>query len=182
EKYTEQLKNARLVGTVKGRDLVGRTYDPLFPFFRDTPNAFRVLAGDFVDTEEGTGVVHMAPGFGEDDQMLCQANGIPVVCPVDNAGRFTAEVPPYQNMLVFDANKEITRELKQARVLVRHETYLHMYPHCWRTDEPLIYKALNSWYVKVTSIRDRMVELNQQIDWIPSHIRDVLFGKWLEGA
>jgi isoleucyl-tRNA synthetase len=181
-KYQEQLKKAALVGVVKGRELVGRTYRPLFPYFADTPNAFRVLAGDFVDTEEGTGVVHIAPGFGEDDQILAQANGISLVCPVDNSGRFTSEVPPYEGMLVFDANKEIIQEIKRAHALVKHETYMHMYPHCWRTDTPLIYKALSSWYVKVTAIRDRMIEVNREITWIPSHIRDGLFGKWLEGA
>jgi len=182
EKYEKQLGDAERVGTVKGSSLVGRTYTPLFPFFADTENAFRVLSGEFVNTEEGTGVVHMAPGFGEDDHAVCVANDIPVVCPVDHRGRFTSLVPDYQDTLVFDANKTIIKDLKERGALVKHETYLHNYPHCWRTDEPLIYKAMSSWFVKVSEISDRMVELNQQITWIPDHVKDGSMGKWLEGA
>jgi isoleucyl-tRNA synthetase len=177
-----ELEGARRVGTIPGRELVGRRFRPLFPFFEGTENAFRVLAGDFVNTEEGTGIVHCAPGFGEDDMLLCEAAGIPVVCPVDDSGCFTAEVPPWQGLQVFDANKPIVRDLKERGLLVRQETYVHSYPHCWRTGTPLIYKAVNSWYVKVTAFRDRMVELNQQINWIPENVKDGRFGKWLEGA
>ncbi len=182
EKYADFLEGAREVGTIRGQELVGRTYEPLFPYFKEQPNAFRVLGAEFVDTEEGTGVVHMAPGFGEDDQVVCAENGIEVVCPVDDSGKYTAEITDYVGLQVFDANKPIIRRLKDEGRLVKHETYVHNYPHCWRTDEPLIYKALSSWYVQVTAIRDRMVELNQQINWIPEHIKDGQFGKWLEGA
>ncbi|MCB9831027.1 MAG: isoleucine--tRNA ligase [Planctomycetes bacterium] len=184
-KYAKELSAAEQVGTISGSDLVGRTYRPLFPYFSGHDQAasfFRILAGDFVDTEEGTGVVHLAPGFGEDDQAVCAANGIAVVCPVDDRGRFTAEVTDYVGMQVFEANKPIIKRLKDEGRLVRHETYVHNYPHCWRTDEPLIYKALSSWYVKVTDFRERMVELNREINWIPGHIKDGQFGKWLEGA
>jgi isoleucyl-tRNA synthetase len=181
-KYEAELGTAERVGSVKGHELVGRTYHPLFPFFADTEGAFRVLGADFVDVEEGTGTVHLAPGFGEDDMAVCHAEGIPVVVPVDEAGNFTGEVPPWEGENVLAANKGIIRTLKDRGALIRHETYLHNYPHCWRTDEPLIYRAMNSWYVKVTEFRDRMVELNQRIDWIPAHVRDGLFGKWLEGA
>ena len=182
EKYDKQLEQAERYGSIKGRDLLDRGYEPLFPFFKNQPNAFRVLSGDFVNTEEGTGVVHMAPGFGEDDLNTCRANGIEVVMPVDNAGRFTAEVAPYEGQLVFDANRQIIRDLRDMGRLIKHETYLHNYPHCWRTDQPLIYKAVNSWYVKVTAFRDRMVELNQGINWVPGHIRDGRFGRWLAEA
>jgi isoleucyl-tRNA synthetase len=182
ERFEPALAGARRVGSLRGRELVGRRYRPLFPFFEGTPGAFRVLAGDFVDTQEGTGIVHLAPGFGEDDMALCQAEGIPVVCPVDEAGRFTAEIPPWAGVLVFEANRGILRALREAGRVVREEIILHSYPHCWRTDEPLIYRALSSWYVKVTAFRDRMVELNQRIRWVPEHIRDGLFGNWLEGA
>ena len=182
EKYDKQLENASRYGTVKGQELVERAYEPLFPFFASTPNAFRVLPGEFVNTEEGTGIVHMAPGFGEDDLNTCRAHGIPVVMPVDNTGKFTSEVPSYEGQLVFDANRQIIRDLRDRGVLVKHETYLHNYPHCWRTDQPLIYKAVNAWYVKVTAFRDRMVELNQDINWVPSHIRDGRFGRWLAEA
>ena len=182
EKYEQQLHNAAKVRTVKGSELVGRRYKPLFPFFADTPNAFRILEGDFVSTEEGTGVVHMTPGFGEDDQRVCEANGIEVIAPVDSQGRFTSDVPDYEGQQVFDANKAIVADLKAAGALVRHETYDHPYPHCWRTDTPLIYKAVSSWFVAVTKIKQRMLELNQEITWVPEHVRDGAFGKWLENA
>lgn len=181
-KYAKELDGAEQVGTLKGADLVGRHYEPLFPYFADHPNAFRVLGADFVETGEGTGVVHMAPGFGEDDQKVCEANDIAVVVPVDGTGAFTSEVADYAGMNVFEANKPIIKDLKQRGVLIKHETYVHNYPHCWRTDEPIIYRALTSWYVEVTKFRDRMLELNQNINWIPDHIRDGQFGKWLEGA
>ena len=182
EKYEQQLHTAAKVRTLKGRELVGRRYKPLFPFFADTANAFRVLEGDFVTTEEGTGVVHMAPGFGEDDQRVCEANGIEVIAPVDSQGRFTSEVPDYAGQQVFDANKAIVADLKAAGALVRHETYDHPYPHCWRTDTPLIYKAVSSWFVDISKIKQRMLELNQEINWVPEHVRDGAFGKWLENA
>ncbi len=181
-KYEKQLANAVRVGTLKGSALLGRTYKPIFPFFAATEGAFRVLAGDFVSTEEGTGIVHMAPGFGEDDLDLCSKHGIPIVVPVDNAGRFTSEVKPYEGQLVFDANKPIIQDLKRMGVLVRQDTIVHNYPHCWRTDTPLIYRAINAWFLKVTDFRERMVELNKGINWIPSHVRDGLFGNWLAGA
>ncbi|HZQ87249.1 MAG TPA: isoleucine--tRNA ligase [Acidimicrobiales bacterium] len=182
DKYEAQLANATRVGTMKGSELVGRRYTPLFPFFADAPNAFVVLSGDFVTTEDGTGTVHMAPGFGEDDQRVCEAAGITTVVPVDQRARFTSEVPPYAGLGVFDANAPIIRDLKDAGVLVRHDTYVHAYPHCWRTDNPLIYKAVSSWFVRVTALRDRLLANNQLIDWTPEHIKDGAFGKWLEGA
>lgn len=182
KKYEPQLKNAKQVGNIKGKDLLGRQYEPLFPYFRSQANAFRVLNGDFVSTDEGTGIVHLAPGFGEDDQRVCDANGIDTVCPVDNAGRFTAEISEFQGQNVLEANKDVIRTLKDRGVVLLHETYTHNYPHCWRTDTPLIYKAVSSWYVRVTDFKDRMVELNKSINWIPSHIRDGSFGKWLENA
>jgi isoleucyl-tRNA synthetase len=180
--YEKELEGATRTGTIKGSELAGHSYTPLFPYFRDHPGAFRVLAADFVTTEDGTGIVHLAPGFGEDDQRVCEAAGIEVVCPVDEQGRFTAEVPDYEGVQVFQANGDVIRDLKAKGVVVRHESYVHSYPHCWRTDTPLIYKAVSSWFVKVTAIKDRMIELNQQIDWVPEHVRDGAFGKWLEGA
>ncbi len=181
-KYERELEGWERKGTLRGVELVGRGYAPLFPFFAEHKNAFHVLPGAFVDTEEGTGIVHIAPGFGEDDQELAAAYDIDVVCPVDGTGRFTAEVVDWAGMNVFEANKPIIADLKRRGFLVRHDTIVHNYPHCWRTDEPLIYRALNSWYVKVTAFRERMVALNQRIRWVPEHIRDGQFGKWLEGA
>ncbi|MEC8252091.1 MAG: isoleucine--tRNA ligase [Planctomycetota bacterium] len=181
--YKKELQGYEEVGKLKGGDLVERTYAPMFDYFADNANSFRVLPGEFVDTSEGTGVVHMAPGFGEDDQKVCEANGIELVCPVDERGRYTAAVRDWAGTLVFDANKEIIKALKDRGVLVRHVTYEHNYPHCWRTREPLIYKALpGAWFVKVTEIKERMQEHNRSIRWIPEHIRDGQFGKWLENA
>ena len=182
ERYSRQLGDARRCGTVGGRDLLGRHYEPLFDYFAGTSGAFVVLGADFVETSEGTGIVHMAPGFGEEDQRLCEQAGINVVVPVDDRGRFTETVGDWAGENVFDANAGIIARLKSRGLVVRHDSIVHNYPHCWRTDTPVIYRALNSWYVRVTAIRDRMVELNQQINWIPAHVRDGRFGNWLEGA
>ena len=182
EAYEKELAGATRIGTLKGADLIGRKYTPLFPFLADTPNAFHVLAADFVSTEDGTGVVHMAPGFGEDDQIACNAVGIPTLCPMDEHGRFTEEVAPWAGIHVFDANPEVIKDLKGRGLVVRHDSYQHSYPHCWRCAEPLVYRAISSWFVAVTAFRDRMVELNQQIRWVPDHIKEGSFGKWLANA
>ncbi len=182
EAYERELADATRVGSLTGSELVGRAYTPLFDFFVDTPHAFQVLSADFVSADDGTGVVHMAPGFGEDDQVACNAVGIPTVCPMDEHGRYTAEVTPWVGEHVFDANPLVIRDLKSRGVVVRHESYDHSYPHCWRCAQPLVYRAISSWFVEVTKIRDRMVELNQQIHWIPGHVKDGSFGKWLANA
>ncbi len=181
-RYAKELEGASRIRTRKGAELIGLSYEPLFPFFKDNEKSFVILGADFVTTEDGTGVVHMAPGFGEDDLEACKQAGIPIVCPVDEAGLFTSEVPTWEGMQVFEANKPIQRTLKEQGRVVRQETYLHNYPHCWRTDTPLIYRAMRSWYVKVTAFRDQMVANNKKIHWIPEHIREGAFGKWLEGA
>ncbi len=182
--YASQFENATQHSTVKGAELVGRTYAPLLPYFadRDDLNAFQVMAGDFVDTAEGSGIVHTAPGFGEDDQRIAEENGMGMVVPVNDQGRFTDEVTDFAGRNVFDANPDIIKFLKEQGRVFSDATYEHNYPHCWRTDEPIIYRALPSWYVKVTDIRDRLVELNQEINWIPDNVKDGRFGKWLEGA
>jgi isoleucyl-tRNA synthetase len=176
------MPGAQVVATCSGADLVGLRYRPMFDFFAGQAAAFVVLAGDFVSTDEGTGIVHMAPGFGEDDQRACEQVGIAVVCPVDSRARFTAEVPAYEGHQVFEANRAIIADLRRMGALVRHESYEHSYPHCWRTDTPLIYKAVSSWFVKVTAVKERMLQLNREINWVPPHVRDGAFGKWLEGA
>jgi isoleucyl-tRNA synthetase len=167
---------------IRASDLVNLTYKPLFDYFAGHPNSFKILSGDFVVEGDGTGIVHLAPGFGEDDQVLCDSKGINLVCPVDNAGKFTKEIHDFVGIQVFDANDSIIIKLKNQGNWLKTEQYIHNYPHCWRTDTPLIYKAVPSWYVKVTAFRDRMVELNQHINWIPAHVKDNLFGKWLENA
>ena len=185
-RYKKQLEHATQVGTLKGKDLVGLSYEPMFPYFSHlkSQGAFKVLSGDFVSTEDGTGIVHIAPGFGQDDFDACRAyaDDFPVVCPVDEAGKFTAEVPDYEGKQVFETNEPIMQWLKEHGLLVKKEQYTHSYPFCWRTDTPLIYKAMSSWFVRVTDFRDEMVQNNQQINWIPEHIKDGRFGKWLEGA
>jgi len=180
--YARELDGAERVGTLKGSELVGRGYAPLFSFLADTPNAFRVLAGDFVTTEDGTGVVHLAPGFGEDDQTACNAVGIPTICPMDEKGCYTAAITPWAGTHVFDANPLVIRHLKEAGHVVRHDTYDHPYPHCWRCAQPLVYRAISSWFVEVTRFRDRMVELNEQIRWAPEYLKHGTFGKWLSNA
>lgn len=180
--YEKELEGAEQVATLKGSELVGRRYTPLFPFFADTENAFQVLGAEFVTTEDGTGVVHMAPGFGEDDQNECNAAGIPTICPMDEHGQYTAEITPWVGRHVFDANTDVIKTLKEMGVVIRHDTYNHSYPHCWRCAEPLVYRAVSSWFVQVTAFRDRMVELNQNINWTPEHIKDGTFGKWIGNA
>ena len=180
--YEKELAGAVQVGTLSGAELVGRHYTPLFPYFADTENAFHVLAADYVSTEDGTGVVHMAPGFGEEDQIVCNAVGIPTICPMDEHGRFTAEVPTFAGVHVFDSNGDIIKDLKARGLVVRHDSIHHSYPHCWRCAEPLVYRAISSWFVQVTAFRDRMVELNQQIRWVPEHVKDGSFGKWIANA
>ncbi len=165
-----------------GADLVGTRYQPPFDFFVGRPNAHQILAADYVTTEDGTGIVHIAPAFGEEDKIVTDAADIEVVNPVDQGGKFTADVPPYQGMHVFESNRTIIHDLKAAGLLLRHETYDHPYPHCWRCDSPLIQRAVSSWFVEVTKFKDRMVELNQQITWVPEHVKDGQFGKWLENA
>ncbi len=180
--YEKELAGAERVGTLKGSELVGRRYAPLFEFFADAPNAFRVLSGDFVTTEDGTGVVHMAPGFGEDDQVTCTAAGIATICPMDEKGCYTSEISPWSGTHVFEANPQVIRHLKDAGRVVRHDSYDHPYPHCWRCSQPLVYRAISSWFVEVTKFRDRMVELNEQIRWVPEHLKHGTFGKWLANA
>jgi isoleucyl-tRNA synthetase len=189
--------SASVLRTVKGAELAGTRYAPIFDYFAadpENPNAHQILAADFVTVEDGTGLVHLAPAFGEDDMAVCLAAGIKTIVPVDGRGRFTTQVPDYAGEQVFDANPVIIKDLKEGAgplaridaarraVVVRHETYQHSYPHCWRCRNPLIYKAVSSWFVRVTQIRDRMLELNQEITWTPEHIKDGQFGKWLEGA
>ncbi|WP_319444938.1 MULTISPECIES: isoleucine--tRNA ligase [unclassified Mycobacterium] len=189
--YARELgEQPTVLRTYSGKQLLGVRYLPPFPYFMDSPNAFRVLPGEFVTTEDGTGIVHMAPAYGEDDKATADAADIAAVTPVDSKGRFDATVPDYAGQHVFDANPQIIRDLKNqsgaaavnAPVLLRHETYDHSYPHCWRCRNPLIYRAVSSWFVKVTEFRDRMVELNQQITWYPEHVKDGQFGKWLSNA
>ncbi len=185
--YERELEGAAVVGELTGAELAGRRYEPLFGYLTDdakygTAGAFRVILSDEVTTEDGTGVVHMAPAYGEADAAACAEAGIPTVLTVDEHARFTSVVPDFEGQHVFEANPGLTAKLRDQGSLVRQETYTHSYPHCWRCRNPLIYKAVSSWFVEVTKFRDRMVELNQQITWVPEHVKDGQFGKWLENA
>ncbi|MEH3134596.1 MAG: isoleucine--tRNA ligase [Mycolicibacterium neoaurum] len=182
-----------VVATYLGEQLLGTRYLPPFAYFAESEqarNSFQVLGAEFVSTEDGTGLVHMAPAYGEDDKATADTADIVAVTPVDSKGRFDSTVPDYAGLQVFVANPQIIKDLKNgtgpaavnAPVLLRQETYDHSYPHCWRCRNPLIYRAVSSWFVKVTQFRDRMVELNQQITWYPEHVKDGQFGKWLSNA
>ncbi|KRF36714.1 isoleucine--tRNA ligase [Nocardioides sp. Soil805] len=184
-----------IIGRHKGADLVGLEYAPPFSYYAGHERAFRLVPAEFVTTTDGTGLVHTAGAFGEDDKVVTDREGIEAVMPVGKDGRFTFPVTDYEGMLVFDANLHVIEHLKAATkgegetgsvtpgtVLLRRETYDHSYPHCWRCREPLIYKGVSSWFVEVTAVKDRLMELNQQIRWVPEHIKDGSFGKWLENA
>lgn len=182
--YYKKPDLVRILEEMEGSRLVGLRYEPLFPYFSEQrkAGAFRVCPADFVSTEDGTGIVHIAPGFGEDDYRLGQAEGLSAVCPVDEEGRFTAAVPDYAGREVKEADGDIMRRLKEEGKLVHRSTIQHSYPHCWRCDKPLIYKAISTWFVRVEKIRERIMTANQQTAWVPDHLRDGRFGKWLEGA
>jgi len=181
--YKQGIENLSVV-ELKGSDLVGLEYEPLFGYFagKRADGAFRVVDADFVSTEDGTGVVHIAPGFGEDDNRLGREKNIPSVCPVDAEGRFTADVPDYIGRAVKEADQDIMRRLKKEGVLIHQSTIKHSYPHCWRCDTPLIYKAVSTWFVRVEKIRDRILAANDGTRWVPGHLRDGRFGKWLQQA
>lgn len=172
---------------VLGKDLAGVRYQRVFDYYADgskfdIKNAWQVLVGDYVADNEGTGIVHQAPAYGEDDQKLCDLAGIPVYVSVNERGQFNSVVSDFEGQHVFDANKPITQKLKAEGRLLRQASYDHSYPHCYRCKNPLIYKAVSSWFVETTKIKDRMLELNQLIDWTPAHTKDGSFGKWLENV
>ncbi|NDO90208.1 isoleucine--tRNA ligase [Cellulosimicrobium composti] len=196
----------QVVERLTGADLVGRSYTPPFSYFAGHPGAHRVVEADFVTTTDGTGLVHNAGAFGEEDKVVSDREGVEPVLPVASDGKFTFPVVDYESLQVFDANPLIIDHLKArtrrdaaaalgedagelalgattpGTVLLRRESYAHSYPHCWRCRQPLIYMGVSSWFVAVSKFRDRMVELNEQIAWTPDHIQHGQFGKWLENA
>jgi len=182
--YFKSSEEYEIVEEMKGSQLAGIHYEPLFPHFahKKQESAFQVLVDDFVSTEDGTGIVHMAPAFGESDFFICTAAGIELVCPVDQNGKFTKEVPEYLGMFVKDADKDIIKRLKEEKRVFRHTQIRHRYPFCWRSDTPLIYRAMRTWFVSVEKIKDRILKNNDDIHWVPGHIKHGRFGKWLENA
>ncbi len=173
-----------IVAEFKGSALEGVRYEPLFGYFADlaAKKAFQVLLADFVSTEDGSGIVHIAPGFGEDDNAVCKKYGLPEVCPIDELCCFTSEVPDYQGRFVKDVDNEVIARLKAEGKLVFRSTIKHSYPHCWRDDHALIYRAVSTWFVKVEAIKDKMIAANEKIEWMPSHLKEGRFGKWLANA
>lgn len=188
ERLSDYYKNEEeyeIVEEYKGTDLADIGYKPLFPYFadlKDTTSAFRTVVGDYVTTEDGSGIVHTASGFGEDDYQILKDTDIPVVCPIDDEAKFTSEVYDYEGRFVKDTDKDIINWLSDQGLLVKRENFLHPYPFCYRTDAPLIYRAMSSWFVDVQKIKDVMLQSNEQINWVPSHLKHGRFGKWLEGA
>jgi isoleucyl-tRNA synthetase len=200
--YARELKNEgsesvedQVVERLHGRDLLGRSYTPPFRYFEGHPHSHRVVEADFVTTEDGTGLVHSAGAFGEEDKAITDREGIELIVAVAKNGTFTYPITDYEGLHVFDANIPIIEHLRNmtrgegetgpvtaGTVLLRRESYEHSYPHCWRCREPLIYMAVSSWFVSTTKIRDRMLDLNQQIRWVPEHVKDGQFGRWLENT
>ena len=179
--------SAAVSRTVVGRDLEGISYDRLFDYYADesvwgTQNAWRILLADYVTTSDGTGIVHQSPAYGEEDQKVCEAAGIPVILSLDAGGKFLSDIPEVAGQLWSDANKPLTALLKANGRLLRQASYEHSYPHCWRCRNPLIYRAVSSWFVRVTDFRPRMVELNQEVNWVPDNVKDGQFGKWIGNA
>ena len=197
---TDEELRARVLERMTGSDLVGRRYTPPFSYYLGHPNSHVVLPADYVTTEDGSGLVHIAPAFGEEDKLLTDQHGIVPVVPVAADGRFTYPIADYEGLHVFDANPLVVEHLRnrtyvdgvggqaevgsttEGTVLLRKETYEHSYPHCWRCREPLMYMAVSSWFVEVTAFKDRMGELNQEITWVPEHVKDGQFGKWVGNA
>ena len=173
--------------TFLGADLADVSYDRLFDYYADTDawgtrDAWRILVDDYVSTGDGTGIVHQAPAYGEDDQRVTAAAGIPLVMSLDDGGRFLPQVSDVAGELWMDANRPLIRLLRQAGRILREASYEHSYPHCWRCRNPLIYKAVSSWFVRVTDIKDRLLAGNEQIAWVPENVQHGQFGKWLDGA
>jgi isoleucyl-tRNA synthetase len=180
--YDKDRTELTTVSTFRGKDLVGKTYAPLLPYFADRKNAFRVVADDFVSTTEGTGIVHMAPAYGEDDYRICRREGIDLVDPLDEECKFTAQIPEYQGQFCKDADKAIIRRLKDEGKLYQQSTLVHSYPFCYRTDTPLIYRAIDAWYVRIEDLRDKMVDDNKTILWVPEAVGQNRFGNWIRDA
>ncbi len=196
DKVQDLLPDAVVKTTLSGSDLIGAKYKPLFETFANTENAFRVVAADFVSDEEGTGAVHIAPGFGEDDMNVGVAEGVKPIIHVKMNGLFTDDilkelskkgcevqgVPVRQKDNPLAVDIEIIKLLDREGRLLTKEKVKHSYPHCWRCDTPLLNYSTSSWFVKVTEVKDRMIQTNKEINWVPDHIKEGRFGKWLEGA
>ena len=182
--YYKDNAHYKVIERVQGKDLVGINYEPLLPYFisLSAENAFRIVDAEFVSTSDGTGIVHIAPGFGEDDATIGKINKLPTVCPIDAECQFTQEIVDYRGRFVKDCDREIIARLKKEKKLIHQSTIRHSYPHCWRCESPLIYRAISTWFVKVEAIKEQLLEANDHIQWVPGHLKRGRFGKWLENA
>ena len=181
--YYKNPDDYEIVEEFLGESMNGWKYKPLLPYFSDKTEekAFTVTIGNFVNLEDGTGVVHMAP-FGEDDMATLKLLDVEAVHPLDAECKFNELIEEYKGMDIFEANPLIIKKLKEEEKVVRHETINHSYPFCWRCDTPLVYRPISTWFVNVEKVKDKMIKNNKDINWIPDHIKDGRFGKWLEGA
>ncbi len=173
--------------TILGKELENVAYERIFDYYADaekwgTEHCWRVLVDDYVSTSDGTGIVHQSPAYGEDDMRITSAAGMPTIVSVDDGGRFLSAVTDVAGELWFEANRPLIRLLRERSRVLREQSYEHSYPHCWRCRNPLIYKAVSSWFVRVTDLKPRMLELNEEITWVPENVKHGQFGKWLEGA
>ncbi|MGI9256272.1 MAG: isoleucine--tRNA ligase, partial [Salinispira sp.] len=184
EHFYANADEYEILERLPGSDLLNWRYEPLFPYYAElsAQGAFRTRAGSFVTTNEGSGIVHLAPGFGEDDYQALKDSGLPVPVPLDAEAKFTAEIPEFAGMFVKDADRHIIKDLKERDKLLRRENYLHSYPHCYRTGGPLIYRAISSWFVDIAQLKSTMIQANNRVHWMPEHLQQGRFGKWLENA
>jgi isoleucyl-tRNA synthetase len=173
-------EKVKIVGRMKGKQLRGKSYRPLFTFLPVDKKAHYVVLGDFVTTEDGSGLVHIAPAFGADDMQVAIEHELPILNTVAPDGTFISEVQPWAGLFVKDADPSIARNLRERGLLFKEGTHVHSYPFCWRCGTPLLYYARPTWYIRTSQFKQRMVELNDQINWYPEHIRKGRFGNWLE--
>lgn len=184
-KYDKILgSNPNIIKICKGSELVGKVYEPLTNYFEDKKDegAFKVIKADFVELDEGVGIVHIAPAFGEDDYWACKENKVPLVCPVDDKGCYTKEIKEFEGQNVIEANMDVLRYLKSSGKVILDGSIVHNYPHCWRCKTPLIYKAMDAWYFSIEKIKDKLIEKNEEINWIPETVKHGRFGNWLNNA
>ena len=179
---SKHFENAKIIEKFKGKNLVGLDYEPLFDNFKDTQNAFRVVAGDFVSVDDGTGIVHIAPAFGEDDYNVARASDLAFIQPVNTQGKFTGEVKQFEGKFVKSCDEEIIESLDAKNLLFKKEKLMHSYPHCWRCNTPLLYYAMKSWFIAVSKFKDKLLENNKKINWFPETIKEGRFGDWLNNV
>jgi len=172
----------RVLKTFKGRELEGVEYEPLYRFVKPERKAWYVVLGDFVTETEGTGVVHMAPAFGAEDFEVAKKYGLPIIQLVDEAGRIKDEAEPFKGLYVKEADEKIIEDLRRRGLLYKAGTLVHSYPYCWRCDTPLLYYAIETWYIKMSALREKLLENNEKINWYPSYLKRGRFGKFLEEA